>query len=84
MLPIYNPKTVLIVTDERISQHKDAEKYHIYRWWSHENILECAQNLYKLYHQADIDQMQDIYIEELSESSGVWYAIMNRVRKSLQ
>jgi len=86
-LPKNSLKTGFIVTDEWISQHQCATEkyiYRIYRWWSHDNLLECAQRLYQLYHQADMDGIQDLYVEALPESNGLWYAIMNRVRKSLQ
>jgi len=86
-LPKNSLKNGLIVTDEWISQHQcDTEKniYRLYRWGSHDNLLECAQKLYQLYHQADIDGIQDLYVEALPETNGIGYAIMNRVRKSLQ
>jgi L-threonylcarbamoyladenylate synthase len=85
-LPINSPKTGLIVTDERLVQHRcDTEQcaYRIYRWGSHDNLLECAQQLYKIYHKADKDGMRELYVEQLPEENGIAYAIMNRVKKSL-
>jgi hypothetical protein len=85
-LPVSSPKTGLIVTNERLAQHRcDTEQctYRIYRWGSHDNLLECAQQLYQLYHQADKDGMRELYVEQLPEENGIAYAIMNRVKKSL-
>jgi L-threonylcarbamoyladenylate synthase len=85
-LPISSPKTWLIVTDEWLMKHRcDMEQctYRIYHWGSHDNLLECAQQLYQLYHKADKDGIRDLYIEQLPEENGIGYAIMNRVKKSL-
>jgi L-threonylcarbamoyladenylate synthase len=86
-LPPNSAKTWLLVTDEWIQSNKcDTEQciYRTYRWGSHTNLLECAQNLYSSYHQADIDAISDLYVEALPETNGVGYAIMNRIKKSSQ
>lgn len=46
------------------------------------NLLECAQSLYQLYATCDALWIEQIFIEGLPEH-GVWYALMNRIRKSL-
>lgn len=46
------------------------------------NLLECAQSLYQLYATCDILWIEQIFIEGLPEH-GVWYALMNRIRKSV-
>ncbi len=87
LLPINSAKRGLIVTDERISKHQceiAQSNCRIYRRGSHANLLECAQKLYDLYYQADKDGILHIYIESLPEENGVAYAIMNRVKKSLE
>ena len=50
--------------------------------WSVANLLECAQSLYQLYVTCDNLGIEQIYIEPLPEY-GVWYALMNRIRKSI-
>ncbi len=85
-LPVNSPKIGLIVTDERLVNNRcniDQCAYRIYCWGSHDNLLECTQRLYNLYHQADRDNISDIYVEALPEENGIAYAIMNRVKKSL-
>lgn len=86
ILPKNSPKTGLIVTEERLTQHQcDIEQcnYRIYRRWSHADLAECTQKLYQIYNQADKDGISDLYIEELTETNGIAYAIMNRVKKSI-
>lgn len=86
-LPNNSPNIGLLVTDERLTINQcDIEQcsYRIYRWGSDTNLLECAQKLYQLYHQADKDDIRDLYVEHLPEENGIGYAIMNRVRKSLE
>jgi L-threonylcarbamoyladenylate synthase len=73
---------VLLVTDQWIDANPQAS-CPIYRRWNCDVLLACAQNLYRFYHQADLDGYTDIYVEKLPET-GVWYALMNRVRKSIQ
>lgn len=85
-LPTNSLKIGLLVTDERLNTNQcDIEQcsYRIYRWGSHTNLLECAQKLYQLYHQADKDAIKDLYVEDLLEENGLAYAIMNRVKKSI-
>lgn len=50
---------------------------------SHTKLIECAQSLYNLYHKCDELNMSIILIEHLPEK-WLWYAIMNRVKKSAQ
>lgn len=86
-LPPNSTKTWLLVTDEWLQINQcDIEQclYRIYRWGSHTNLLQCAQNLYSSYHQADTDFINDLYVEALPETDGVAYAIMNRIKKSSQ
>lgn len=86
-LPLNSLKVWLLVTDEWLATNEcTIEKcaYRVYRWGSHINLLECAQNLYTSYYQADSDNIQDLYIESLTETDGVAYAIMNRITKSAQ
>ena len=50
--------------------------------WSVANLLECAQSLYQLYATCDTLGIEQIYIEPFPEY-WVWYALMNRIRKSI-
>lgn len=86
-LPQISSRIGLLVTDEWIQTNQydiEQSNYHTYRWGSHKNLLECAQNLYSSYHQADSDAINDLYVEALPETNGVAYAIMNRIKKSSQ
>ena len=46
------------------------------------NLAECAQNLYQLYATCDELSIDTIFIQALPEE-GIWYALMNRIRKSV-
>ena len=81
-----NPTTAIIATKEWFDEHLcDLENIGIHRYvrWSRDDLLSCAQNLFQLYHQCDRDGMKHIYIEALPEL-WVGYAIMNRVKKSIE
>lgn len=78
----------LILTEETI---KENEKFlfdlpkntKIIVWWTKSNLITCAQNLFKIYYQCDLENIKKIIIEQLDE---VWFgiSIMNRVRKSAE
>ncbi len=80
-------KIWLIATSEFITSHKkklnDIRHIKIYERWSKKNLITCAKNLFQLYHKCDEDKIAVVAIEALPER-GIWYAIMNRVKKSVE
>jgi L-threonylcarbamoyladenylate synthase len=87
--PLSNTKQAILVTQERIDNHKDrvdqflAQSGTLYLRWTKSHLLTCARSLFSFYHQADIDNIDYLFVEPLDEK-GLGYAIMNRVRKSCE
>lgn len=78
-------KIWIIATDEFLQKngkHLTTNTLTIYSRWTKKNLVTCAKNLFKLYHQSDKDKQDIILIEALAET-WIGYAIMNRVKKSL-
>ena len=83
-----NKKIAIIATQEWIEENNQIlqsypENIQIIIWWSKNNLISCAKNLFVLYHQCDQQQIDHIFIESLPEK-WLWYAIMNRVKKSTE
>ncbi len=82
-------KTALLVTQERIDANKIrvdqflAQNGSLYLRWTKTNLLTCAKTLFSFYHQSDKDNISHLFVEPLEEK-GLGYAIMNRVKKSLE
>lgn len=87
--PLLNTKTALIVTQERIDDHKVrvdqfvAQGANLYLRWTKSNLISCAKTLFSLYYKADKDGVSQLYVEPLEEQ-WLGYAIMNRVKKSCE
>ncbi|MDD3262296.1 MAG: L-threonylcarbamoyladenylate synthase [Candidatus Absconditabacteria bacterium] len=87
--PLSNSKTAILVTQERIDNHKDrvtqfvAQNGSLYLRGTKSHLLTCAKSLFSFYHQADKDHISDLFVEPLEEK-GLGYAIMNRVKKSTE
>lgn len=82
-------KFALIVTQEFVDENQTyigqiSQSYNITVMilWSLDNLTECAKNLYQLYARCDELFIDHIFIETLPEQ-WIWYALMNRIRKSL-
>lgn len=88
---IYSPgkKYALIATTEFLSDnisfidtlHQDYSLITMPLGSLH-NMIECIQSLYQLYSTCDELSIDTIFIQSLPEE-GVWYALMNRIRKSV-
>ena len=87
--PLSNSKTAILVTQERIDDHKDrvdeflAQGGILYLRWTKASLITCAKTLFSFYHQADKDHISHLFVEPLEEK-GLGYAIMNRVKKSTE
>lgn len=88
ILPASSQYIAFILTQETIDKYpffldqlNQSHKVVILLLWSRENLLSCAQRLYQLYAQCDELWVDAIIVESLPEY-GVWYALMNRIRKS--
>jgi len=78
-------KIWLIATDEFLEKNKKKlaiYKLTTYQRWTKKNLITCAKNLFKTYHQCDKDKQNLILIEALPEK-WIGYAIMNRIKKSI-
>lgn len=87
-LKIKNKKIAFILTDEFISKNKNIlsdlpKNFQIVSWWSQKDLITCAQSLFEIYHQCDQKSIDLILIEQLKEE-GLWFSIMNRVKKSAE
>ena len=81
-------KIALILTKETIEKNKKiiswlAKNFEVLLRWSQTDLITCAQNLFKLYHQCDANWVDLILIEWLKEE-WLWFSIMNRVKKSAE
>lgn len=81
-------KILILATTERIEEYQAelASYTHtitVWNRWTKSNLISCAHNLFTMYHQADNEHFSDIFIEQLPEV-GLWYAIMNRIKKSAE
>jgi hypothetical protein len=81
-------KIALILTQETIEKNKAMlqmfpKNIQVINRWTEKNLATCAQRLFAIYHECDTQKMQVIYIQQLKEE-GIWYAIMNRVKKSAE
>jgi hypothetical protein len=77
-----------ILTDETIDNNRSKlnnlpNNFHIISWWSQNDLITCSQKLFDLYHQCDKEWIDLIFIEQLKEE-GLWFSIMNRVKKSAE
>ncbi len=81
-------KCLILATTERIEEYQTelspyANNITVWNRWTKSNLISCAHNLFTMYHQADKEWFSEILIEQLPEV-GLWYAIMNRVKKSAE
>lgn len=81
-------KLLILATTERIEEYQTelapyANTITVWNRWTKSNLISCAHNLFTMYHQADNEHFSEILIEQLPEI-GLWYAIMNRVKKSAE
>ncbi len=87
--PLSRDKTAILVTQERIDDHKDrvdqfvAQGGILYLRWTKASLITCAKTFFSFYHQADKDHISHLFVEPLEEK-GLGYAIMNRVKKSTE
>ncbi len=80
-----NHRIGIIATKEFLTYYRKQLQYPnitIYPRWTKKNLISCAKTLFKLYHLWDKDYQEYLLIEYLPEQ-GLWYAIMNRVKKSI-
>lgn len=74
----------VIATKEFLEKNNNQIKHitvDIFELWTEADLLTCAQNLFSIYHKCDKDWLENIFIQSLPEV-WVWYAIMNRIKKS--
>lgn len=85
---VKNKIMAFILTDETIDNNRSKlnnlpNNFHIISWWSQNDLITCSQKLFDLYHQCDKEWIDLIFIEQLKEE-GLWFSIMNRVKKSAE
>ncbi|HOG15554.1 MAG TPA: L-threonylcarbamoyladenylate synthase [Candidatus Absconditabacterales bacterium] len=83
---IENKKIALILTKETVEKYQNiisglSKNIKVLFRGSQKNLIVCAQNLFKLYHQCDQEGIDLVFIEGLKEE-GLGFSIMNRVKKS--
>ncbi len=83
---IENKKIALILTKETVEKYQNiiswlSKNIKVLLRWSQKNLIVCAQNLFKLYHQCDQEWIDLVFIEWLKEE-WLGFSIMNRVKKS--
>lgn len=87
--PLSRDKTAILVTQERIYDHKDrvdqfvAQGGILYLRWIKSQLTSCAKTLFSFYHQSDKEHISHLFVEPLEEK-WLGYAIMNRVKKSTE
>jgi L-threonylcarbamoyladenylate synthase len=87
--PLSHWTTAILLTQERKDSHQEwvdeflAQGGIVYLRWSISALTSCAKSLFSWYHKADQDQVVSLFVEPLPEQ-GLWYAIMNRVKKSCE
>ena len=87
-LQVKDKKIALILTQEKIKENQNiisklSPNFHIVSWWLQNDLITCSQNLFQIYNQCDQDWIDLIFIEQLKEE-GLWFSIMNRVKKSAE
>lgn len=89
IFPLLTSKIAVLVTQEWIDNNKNrvdqflAQGGTLYLRWSKSNLISCAKTLFSFYHQADKDNISQLFVEPLAEQ-WLGYAIMNRVKKSCE
>ena len=83
-------KVWILLTRELIQQNKDLlnqlelEKgITIIERWNKQNLASCAHTLFDHYHTAEKNGINLLFVERLTEE-GIWYGIMNRVKRSAE
>jgi L-threonylcarbamoyladenylate synthase len=74
----------VIATREFLEKNNNQiaqSKLNVFELWTESNLLTCAHNLFSIYHRCDKEWIKDIFIQSLPED-GIWYALMNRIKKS--